>query len=136
MDSLAFPPLRVLCVDDAEDSAESLGMILELLGCEVEFCYRGAAALVLAGAFHPDVCLVDLNMPEMDGLEVARRLRAEAAGRPLLLAAVTAYGDADSRRNTAAAGFDHHFVKPLDLDVLEGILRGFAAGRRVAVGAE
>ena len=88
----ATPPLRVLCVDDNHDSADSMAMLLDMLGCEVEVSYGGAAALTLAEEFRPDVCLLDLTMPGMDGLELAQRLRQCAAGRRMLVVAMTALG--------------------------------------------
>ena len=122
------PPLRVLCVDDNQDSADSMAMLLDMLGCEVEVSYGGAAALALAEEFRPDVCLLDLTMPGMDGLELARRLRQRAAGRRMLLVAMTALGSPDDRSRTAAAGFDHHLTKPVEIDALTAALRRFAGG--------
>src|SRR5918992_6341948 len=107
-------PLRVLCVDDNRDAADSEAMLLELCGCEIEACYDGASALAAALRFGPDACLIDFNMPEMDGCELARRLRAWRRGRPVYLIAVTAYGSDAAREETAAAGFDMHVVKPVD----------------------
>lgn len=126
MEAAIFPPLRVLCVDDNHDSADSMAMLLDMLGCEVEVSYGGAAALALADEFRPDVCLLDLTMPGMDGLELARRLRQRAAGRRMLLVAMTALGSESARRQTAAAGFDHHLVKPVEIDALTAALRRFA----------
>ena len=107
-------PLRVLCVDDNRDLADSEAMLLELHGCEVEVCYDGPSALAATLRFGPDVCLVDLNMPGMDGCEVARRLKAWRRGHPVYLIAVTAHGSDEARAKTAAAGFDRHVVKPVD----------------------
>jgi two-component system OmpR family response regulator len=103
-----------------------MAMLLDMLGCEVEVSYGGLAALALADEFKPDVCLLDLTMPGMDGLELARRLRQRAAGRRMLLVAMTALGSESARRQTAAAGFDHHLVKPVEIDVLTAALRRFA----------
>ena len=110
--------LRVLCVDDNRDLADSEAMVLELHGCEVEVCYDGPSALAAALRFGPDVCLIDLNMPGMDGCEVARRLKAWRRGHPVHLIAVTAHGSDEARVKTAAAGFDRHVVKPVDWGVL------------------
>jgi CheY-like chemotaxis protein len=126
----ATPPLRVLCVDDNHDSADSMAMLLDMLGCEVEVSYGGPAALALAEQFRPDVCLLDLTMPGMDGLELARRLRQRAAGRRMLLVAMTALGGESHRRQTAAAGFDLHLVKPIEIDALTAALRRFGGGSR------
>lgn len=123
-----FPPpprLRVLCVDDNRDAADSMSMLLELLGYEVRVSYNGPAAIEAAKAFRPDACLLDYNMPGMDGCELARRLRGLAGRRPLFLVATTAHGSVRVRCLTASAGFNVHLVKPLDLDALEGALSGF-----------
>ena len=111
-------PLRVLCVDDNRDAADSEAMLLELHGCEVDVCYDGHSALAAALRFSPDVCLIDVNMPGMDGCEVARRLRSWRRGQPVYLIAVTAHGSDETREETAAAGFDLHLVKPADWDEL------------------
>jgi two-component system OmpR family response regulator len=126
MDAPTFPPLRVLCVDDNQDSADSMAMLLDLLGCEVEVCYSGPAALALAAEFRPDVCLLDISMPGMDGCELARRLRDRAAGRRMLLVAMTALGSDSARGRTHDAGFDHHLTKPVEIDALVGALERFA----------
>ena len=111
-------PLRVLCVDDNRDHADSEAMLLELHGCEVEVAYDGPSALEAALRFGPDVCLIDFNMPEMDGCEVARRLRAWRRGQPMYLIAVTARGSDAAREKTANAGFNLHLVKPVDWEEL------------------
>ncbi len=113
-----FRPMRVLVVDDHPDAAEALAAVLDLLGCPVRACYSGLAALAMAEAFEPQVCLLDLKMPGMDGLELASRLRAWSAGRPLLLVATTALGDAEMKARTARAGFHYHLTKPVDASTL------------------
>ncbi len=115
---VGFEPMRVLVVDDFPDAAEALAAVLEVLGCPVRACYSGPAALAIVKAFDPQVCLLDLMMPVMDGLELASRLKARSAGRPLLLVATTALGDADARAHTALAGFHYHLTKPIDVCVL------------------
>jgi two-component system OmpR family response regulator len=130
MDIPSFPALRVLCVDDNQDSADSMAMLLDMLGCEAEVTYNGPAALALAEEYRPDVCLLDINMPGMDGCEVARRLRRRAGGRPLLLIAMTALGSESARGLTAAAGFDYHLTKPVEIDALIAALQHFALGPR------
>jgi PAS domain S-box-containing protein len=113
---------RVLVVDDNRDAAESLARLLRLRGHEVRVAHDGVQAMALATALQPELILLDLGMPGLDGFEVARRLRREAAlGHPLLVA-LTGYGQEDDRRRTAEAGFDGHFVKPLDLAALERLL--------------
>jgi two-component system, OmpR family, response regulator len=110
--------MRVLVVDDHPDAADALAAVLELLGCPVRTCYNGRTALMVAAEFDPQVCLLDLMMPGMDGLELAARLKSQAAGRPLLLVATTALGDAEAQALTALAGFHYHLTKPVDVCVL------------------
>jgi len=105
---------RVLVVDDNADVADSTAELLRLTGFDARACYDGAAALPAAAEFLPDVCLLDLFMPVMDGDELAIRLRAQAGGRPLLLVAVTAMGGEAYRLRTEAAGFHLHLIKPVD----------------------
>lgn len=107
--------LRFLVVDDHPDAADALAAVMELLGCAVHTCYDGFSALLVADEFDPDVCLLDLRMPRMDGLELAARLKARAAGRPLLLVATTALGDEATRSRTAMSGFHAHLTKPVDV---------------------
>ncbi|HEY8359567.1 MAG TPA: ATP-binding protein [Ramlibacter sp.] len=115
-------PLRVQVVDDNEDAAMTLGAFLESRGHEVCVCYCAAEALERASAFRPDVAILDIGMPEMDGFELARRLRgASPASSPVLLA-LTGYGQDHDRQEALAAGFDHHLVKPVELDRLERLL--------------
>jgi PAS domain S-box-containing protein len=114
---------RVLVVDDNEDAADTLSVLLELLGCEIRTTYNGADALAVASEFKPGVVLLDLGMADMDGLEVARRLRAAEAGEHTILVATTGWGQEEDRRRTSAAGFDHHLTKPVDHDRLVAIIR-------------
>jgi|GEM_PF-2270616 len=118
MDRSSSPLLRVLCVDDNRDSADSLGILLELAGYESYVCYDGPSALAAAETFQPDVCILDLNMPGMEGDEVGRRLRQQLNFRSIPLVAVTAMSDARSLQRTSDAGFDLHLVKPVDPDRL------------------
>ncbi len=117
-DGVEFQPLRVLVVDDHPDAADALAAVLELLDCPVRACHDGPSALAVAAEFRPQVCLLDLVMPKMDGLELAARLREQAGGRPLLLVAATALGDVESRTQTALAGFHYHLTKPIDTSTL------------------
>jgi CheY-like chemotaxis protein len=118
-------PLRVLVVDDNPDAADTLAAILGLLGYEARVCYDGASALAAVGEFRPDVCLLDLMMPLMDGLELAARLKARAGPRPLLLVATTALGSLEDRTRTALAGFHYHLTKPVDTSALLDALTRF-----------
>lgn len=133
---LPFAPLRVLCVDDNADAAESLGTLLRLTGFVAEVCHDAAAALQLVPRLRPEACILDISMPGMDGCQLAGVLRATAGGDKLFLVAVTAHGDPATRRRTAEAGFDLHLVKPVVpqrlLDVLfefERRARGADASR-------
>ena len=114
---------QVLVVDDNVTSAETLALLIGLSGHVTHVAHSGPAALEAIEAHHPDVILLDIGLPGMDGFEVARRLRRVEANRTTLLVAVTGYGQDDDRRRSTEAGFDHHLVKPLDLEKLEMILR-------------
>jgi CheY-like chemotaxis protein len=111
---------RILVVDDNQDSAESLALLLELKGHEVRTAFAGPAALDIASTFQPEVVLLDIGLPGMDGYEVARRLRAGNDGSRLV--ALTGYGQDDDRQRSRDAGFDHHLVKPVDLDELARVI--------------
>jgi PAS domain S-box-containing protein len=113
---------RLLVVDDNEDAATSLAMLLRLQGHEVRVAHDGPTALVLATSYLPNVILLDIGMPGMDGYEVARRLRALPGLKGVVLAALTGWGQQEDRRRTTEAGFDHHFVKPLDANLLGSLL--------------
>ena len=118
-------PLRlrkVLVVDDNEDAADSLGMLLEFLGAEVAVVHDGRSALEKMKTFKPAVVLLDLGMPEMSGLEVARRMREDPEMRGTTLVALTGWGQREDRRRTREAGFDYHLVKPADVGTLQSIL--------------
>jgi CheY-like chemotaxis protein/two-component sensor histidine kinase len=115
-------PCRVLIVDDNHDSARSLSMLLEMGGHEVRICHDGPSGLAEAEAFCPEVVLLDIGLPSMDGFEVARQLRQrELSPRPLLVA-LTGYGQAEDVRRSREAGFDHHLVKPADPKALTALL--------------
>jgi len=114
-------PRRVLVVDDNQDAAESLAMLLRLLGAEVGVAYGGAAAMKMLASFHPSVMLLDIGMPGMDGYEVARRVRADPALSDVLLIAVSGWGQEEDRRRSQSAGFDHHLIKPADVSALEAL---------------
>jgi CheY-like chemotaxis protein len=113
---------RVLVVDDIADAAVSLGELLEIWGHDVRTAHSGPAALKLLCDFMPDVVLMDIGMPEMNGCEVARRMRQLECGRNLRLVALTGYGQTQDREETQAAGFDDHLVKPVDLEALRKLL--------------
>ena len=115
------PHHRVLVVDDNRDAAASLGMLLRLLGAELCVVNDGPAALHALTAFRPTAVLLDIGMPGMDGIEVARRIRERPKWRDVMLIALTGWGQEEDRRRTAQAGFDHHLLKPADLTALESL---------------
>ncbi len=112
------PRRRILVVDDNRDAAESLGMMLELMGHEVRRAHDGEAGVLAAAELRPDLVLMDLGMPRLNGYEAARRIRAEPWGRGPFLVALTGWGTDDDRQRTHDAGFDRHLVKPVDVDAL------------------
>lgn len=113
---------RVLVVDDNHDAADTLGMLLRVLGAQVEVVHDGPAALASLRRFHPTVVLLDLGMPGMSGIEVARRVREDPQFSSTRLVALTGWGQREDRRRTTEAGFDHHLVKPADVSALQSIL--------------
>jgi CheY-like chemotaxis protein len=116
------PNRRILVVDDNIDAAESLAMVLRLAGHEVRTAYSGPVALAEAQAGPPDVVLLDIGLPGMDGFEVARQLRRNRRLSQVLIVAVTGYGQESDRQRTQEAGFDYHLIKPIDPTRLEQVL--------------
>src|SRR6185503_930351 len=112
------PARRILVADDNVDSADSLAMLLRLEGHEVEVVHDGVEALRRLEAFRPQFALVDIRMPKINGYEVARRTRAEPWGASLQLIALTGWGQEQDRREALEAGFNHHLVKPVDMEIL------------------
>jgi CheY-like chemotaxis protein len=124
---IASPGLRVLCVDDNRDAAVSLAELFELVGFDSRFACDGEAGLREALEFHPDVCVLDINMPGLDGCELADRLR-QVFGRNVILIAVTGVANWQQCQRIAEAGFDVRLTKPADPDVMIQLLA--AAERR------
>ena len=114
--------MKVMVVDDNHEAANSMGMLVEAFGHEVRTAFDGEEAFVVARAFHPDVMLLDLSMPRMDGYEVCRRMRLQPWGTKITMVAVTGWGQAEARTKTALAGFDLHFVKPVAPDLIASTL--------------
>jgi len=106
-------PCRILVVDDLKDVAESLALLLRAHGHEVEAAHDGLAAIARAERFRPDVVLLDIGMPRLDGYGACRRMRAQPWGRKLKIIALTGWGQDADRRKSAEAGFDGHLVKPV-----------------------
>jgi CheY-like chemotaxis protein len=115
---------RILIVDDNVDSTLSMAMMLRLFGNSTATAHDGLEALEVAERFRPEVILLDLGMPRLNGYDVARRLRGEAWAEDVLLIALTGWGQEHERRKTMEAGFDHHLVKPVDVEVLKRLLTG------------
>lgn len=118
----SLPLRRILVVDDNQDAANSLAVLLRLTGHDVRSAYDGATALAVAADFRPSMVVLDIGMPGMDGFTVARRLRENAELGPLVLVAVTGWGQQDDRRRSKQAGFDYHLVKPVDPQALVNLL--------------
>jgi PAS domain S-box-containing protein len=116
--------LRILIVDDNRDSADSLVMLLRLMGNDTRTAYDGQQGVDVAGEFRPDVALLDIGLPKLDGYEACRRIRAEPWGKGVVLVAVTGWGQDEDRRRSHEAGFNYHMVKPVDPDELMKLLAG------------
>ncbi len=114
--------LKVLVADDNEDSAMTLSMILKILGSEVRTANDGVEAVEVATAFRPDVILLDIGMPRLNGYEACRRIREQPWGEKIVLVALTGWGQDEDKRRSQEAGFTHHMVKPVDPDVLKKLL--------------
>ena len=113
---------RILVADDNQDAANTLAMLLRLAGHEVHTAHGGQTALALASTVRPEIALLDIGMPDLDGYEVAKQLRAAPWGATVKLIALTGWGQEEDKRRAQAAGFDHHLTKPVDPDRLEALL--------------
>ena len=119
---MATPSRRVLIVDDSRDNAETMAVLLRMFGHDVELAFDGEQALEVAERFRPELVLLDLGMPRIDGLETCRRLRARAWAKDIMIVALTGLGQREDRRRTAEAGFDDHLLKPVGYAVLQTLL--------------
>jgi PAS domain S-box-containing protein len=126
--SFKAPPGRVLVVDDNFDAANSLAALLNLQGHETQAVYSGHEALERIESFRPNVALIDIGLPKMNGYELAKRLRETLDGAALWLVAVTGYGQVEDRERARAAGFDDYLVKPVEMPALERALAGLPRG--------
>ncbi len=115
---------RILVADDNVDSAESLAKLLEMMGNDVSTVYDGLQAVEAAESLRPDVILLDIGMPKLNGLEAARHIREQSWGDGIVLVALTGWGQRDDRERSLAAGFDHHVVKPMEINTLMKLLAG------------
>lgn len=123
------PKLRVLVVDDNRDSADTLAMMLRILGHDSHTAYDGQEAVDRAASLAPDAVLLDIGMPRMNGYEAAALIRKQPAGEQMLLLALTGWGQDEDREKTRAAGFDSHLVKPINHEELNKLLHDHAAKR-------
>ena len=118
---------RILVVDDNVDGASSLAMMLDIMGNETQTAHDGLEAVALAEAFKPDVILMDIGMPKLNGFEACRRIREQPWGRNVVIVAQTGWGQEDDKRKSQEAGFDFHMVKPVDPAALEKLLANLRA---------
>jgi len=119
---------KVLVVDDNKDSAQTLAMMLKIMGNDVRTAHDGLEAIEKAQEYLPQVILLDLGMPKLNGYDVCRRIREQSWGTSIVIIALTGWGQAEDRQRTKEAGFDHHLVKPVDVAKLKELLD--AAARR------
>jgi CheY-like chemotaxis protein len=124
------PSHRILIVDDNRDAADSMALLVETAGHSARTAYDGHQALDLASAFAPDVLLLDLGVPGLNGFEIARRIRRQPWGRKVALIAVTGWGQEQDRRRTKEAGFDAHLIKPVGT---ADLLSALSACARIAL---
>ena len=115
------PGSRILVVDDSVDSAETLGELLKIWGYDVRLAHDGPGAVAAARDYRPEVVLLDIGLPGIDGFAVAAQLRKEGIGGRMLIA-LTGYGEKQDRDKAQQVGFDHHLVKPIDPDTLQKLL--------------
>ena len=119
---------RILVADDDHDSAESLAMLFELMGHDVRAAHNGLAAVDLAEMFRPDLIVLDIGMPGIDGYEVCRRIRQQSWGRSTVIAALTGWSRDEDKDRSEQAGFDHFLVKPVDPKALEDLIAAVGRG--------
>jgi PAS domain S-box-containing protein len=115
-------PRRILVVDDNRDAADTLRLLLRMMGSEVNTAHDGIEAVAAAAEFRPEVVLLDLGLPKLDGYEAARRIRAQEGGAGMFLVALTGWGHEEDRRRSLEAGFDLHMTKPVEFDALRKLL--------------
>jgi signal transduction histidine kinase/ActR/RegA family two-component response regulator len=122
-------PRRILVVDDNRDAADTLRLLLRMMGSDVNTAHDGLEAVAAAAEFRPEVVLLDLGLPKLDGYEAARRIRAQEGGADLFLVALTGWGHEEDRRRSLEAGFDLHMTKPVEFDALRKLLANLDALR-------
>ena len=127
-----FKPRRILVVDDNADSAKTTALLLKLEGHEVQTTFDGPTAIKAAQTFKPEIVLLDIGLPGMNGYEVAQHLREAPATKNALLIALSGYGQPEDRRRSQEAGFDHHLVKPADMNQLNALILEYNSDRKTA----
>jgi CheY-like chemotaxis protein len=120
---------RILVVDDNEDSAESLSMLLRLEGHSLSTAHDGPEAMEIAERLRPELVLLDIGLPRMNGLEVCRHIREQPWGKTMIVVALTGWGQEEDRIKSKEAGFDHHLVKPVQLAELSGLIASWSRGQ-------
>lgn len=128
-------PRRILIVDDSADAAESSAMLLRLDDHEIQLAFDGLSALEAARGFKPEIVLLDIGLPGLNGLEVARRLRQSPEGQGLMLVAMSGYGQPEDHCRSLEAGFNRHLVKPVDHEQFDAVIAAYE-GRRVRSDAD
>ena len=123
------PSLRILIVDDNRDGADSLSEMLKMMGNDTRTAYDGQQGVDLAGEYRPDVILLDIGLPKLNGYEACRLIREQLNGKRVVLIAMTGWGQDEDRRRSREAGFDHHMVKPLNPQSLVRMLSELVVGR-------
>jgi CheY-like chemotaxis protein len=121
---------RILIADDNRDAADTMGMLLELGGHEAIIAHSGNQALQLGREHRPDVVILDIGMPDLNGYDVARTARNEDWGKSAYLIALTGWGQAEDKERARMAGFDRHLTKPVDPDLVEEILKEHMGGKK------
>jgi CheY-like chemotaxis protein len=124
-------PYRILVVDDLRDSADSWAAMLRMMGHDTRTAYDGIEAIQSAVSFRPDVVILDIGLPKMNGYEVARRIRKEPWGNDVVLVALTGWGQKEDKQHSLNAGFDHHLTKPVEPAVLEELLARLTVGEEL-----
>jgi PAS domain S-box-containing protein len=124
------PPMKILVVDDSRDAADICATLLELSGHRVQTAYSGRRALELAEEFRPQLFLLDIGLPDIDGYQLARSIRARPWGQTAQLVAITGWGQEEDRRRAAAVGFDHYLTKPVAAEALDRLLRSLSSERQ------
>jgi CheY-like chemotaxis protein/nitrogen-specific signal transduction histidine kinase len=128
--SRVTPKCRILVADDLRDSVDSLALMLRHAGHDIQTAYDGLEAVQAAATFQPDLVLLDIGMPKMNGYEAARYIRQQSWGTRILLVALTGWGQEEDKRRAFEAGFDHHLTKPVEASVLENLITQIHSAQR------